>query len=88
MVTQPIQDLKKLCIHTITTRPWPLSDAIRHFAAAGVAGISVWRQAIEGQDPAQAGRAQEYFNYINRARAEQIEAFPQRVGSWPDSYLV
>ena len=26
----PIKDLTKLCIHTITTRPWPLEDAIRH----------------------------------------------------------
>jgi sugar phosphate isomerase/epimerase len=56
MAVQPIQDLSKLCIHTITTRPWSLDDAIRHYAAAGVAGISVWRQAIEDQDPAQAGR--------------------------------
>ena len=56
MEAKPIADLSKLCIHTITTRPWALDEAIRHYAAAGVAGISVWRQAIEGQDPAQAGR--------------------------------
>ena len=56
MTVQPLQDLSKLCIHTITTRPWSLDDAIRHYAPAGVAGISVWRQAIEGQDPADAGR--------------------------------
>jgi sugar phosphate isomerase/epimerase len=56
MEAKPITDLNKLCIHTITTRPWNLDDAIRHYAAAGVAGISVWRQAIEGLDPAQAGR--------------------------------
>ena len=36
----PIKDLTKLCIHTITTRPWPLEDAIRHYSAAGVAGVS------------------------------------------------
>ena len=56
MEAKPITDLSKLCIHTITTRPWSLDDAIRHYTAAGVAGISVWRQAIEGLDPAQAGR--------------------------------
>ncbi|UCF96374.1 MAG: sugar phosphate isomerase/epimerase [Spirochaetaceae bacterium] len=56
MEAQPLKDLSKLCIHTITTRPWSLEDAIRHYSAAGVAGISVWRQAIEGQDPAEAGR--------------------------------
>ena len=56
MEAKPLHDLGRLCIHTITTRPWPLEDAIRHYAASGVAGISVWRQAIEGMDPAEAGR--------------------------------
>ena len=56
MEAKPVRDLSRLCLHTITTRPWPLDDAIRHYAAAGVSGVSVWRQAIEGQDPAQAGR--------------------------------
>jgi sugar phosphate isomerase/epimerase len=56
MEAKPLKDLSKLCIHTITTRPWSLDDAIRHYSAAGVAGISVWRQAIEGRDAADAGR--------------------------------
>ena len=56
MAGQPLQDLDKLCIHTITTRPWSLADAIDHYSAAGVAGISVWRQAIDGQDPTAAGK--------------------------------
>jgi sugar phosphate isomerase/epimerase len=56
MEAKPLEDFNKLCIHTITTRPWPLDDAIRHYSAAGVAGISVWRQAIENADPAEAGR--------------------------------
>jgi sugar phosphate isomerase/epimerase len=56
MAGEPIKDLTKLCIHTITTRPWSLEDAIRHYSAAGVAGVSVWRHSLEGRDPAQAGR--------------------------------
>ncbi|MCK5006889.1 MAG: sugar phosphate isomerase/epimerase, partial [Spirochaetales bacterium] len=56
MAGEPLQNLNKLCIHTITTRPWSLADAIDHYSAVGVAGISVWRQAIEGQDPAAAGK--------------------------------
>jgi sugar phosphate isomerase/epimerase len=52
----PLRDTSRLCIHTITTRPWPLEDAVRHYAAAGVAGITVWREALEGRDPAGAGR--------------------------------
>jgi sugar phosphate isomerase/epimerase len=56
MAGEPIKDLTKLCIHTITTRPWSLEDAVRHYSAAGVAGVSVWRHSLEGRDPAQAGR--------------------------------
>ncbi|MBN1837984.1 MAG: sugar phosphate isomerase/epimerase [Spirochaetales bacterium] len=52
----PLKDTARLCIHTITTRPWPLEDAVRHYAGAGAAGITVWREAIEGRDPAAAGR--------------------------------
>ena len=52
----PLSDTSRLCIHTITTRPWPLEDAVRHYASAGVAGITVWREALEGRDPAEAGR--------------------------------
>ncbi|HEU5080683.1 MAG TPA: sugar phosphate isomerase/epimerase family protein [Opitutaceae bacterium] len=50
-------DLSRLCIHTITTKPWSLDVALPRYAAAGVKGITVWRQALEGRDPAQAGRA-------------------------------
>jgi sugar phosphate isomerase/epimerase len=52
----PLKDLRKLCLHTITTRPWPLEDAVAHYAASGVSGITVWREALEGRDPAAAGR--------------------------------
>jgi sugar phosphate isomerase/epimerase len=51
-----ITDTSRLCVHTITTKPWPLDVAVRRYAAAGVKGITVWRQAIEGRDPAEAGR--------------------------------
>ncbi len=33
------------------------------------------KMLLNQQDPAQAGRAQEYFNYLNKARAEQINRF-------------
>jgi sugar phosphate isomerase/epimerase len=45
-----IGDLSKLCIHTITTKPWAIEDAVVKYAAAGVKGITVWRNAIEGRD--------------------------------------
>jgi sugar phosphate isomerase/epimerase len=52
----PLTDFSRLCVHTITTKPWPLAEAVKHYAAAGVKGITVWRQALEGLDPAAAGR--------------------------------
>jgi sugar phosphate isomerase/epimerase len=49
-------DTSRLCVHTITTKPWPLDVAVRRYSAAGVKGVTVWRQALEGRDPAEAGR--------------------------------
>jgi len=55
MATPPT-DFSRLCIHSITTKPWPVEEAVRRYSAAGVGGITVWRQAIEGRDPAAVGR--------------------------------
>src|SRR5688572_30114871 len=52
----PITDLSKLAIHTITTKPWDLETCVTKFAAAGVKGITVWRQWLEGRDPTKAGQ--------------------------------
>jgi sugar phosphate isomerase/epimerase len=52
----PPGDLSRCCIHTITTKPWPIDEAARNYAAAGVKAMTVWRQAIQGRDPAEAGR--------------------------------
>lgn len=47
--------LSQLCIHTITTKPWPIETAVAKYAAAGVKGITVWRDALDGRDPAKIG---------------------------------
>jgi sugar phosphate isomerase/epimerase len=39
----------RLCIHTITTRPWPIEKAALSYANAGIGGISVWRDALQGR---------------------------------------
>ena len=44
------KDLSRLCIHTITTKPWQIEEAAKNFAAAGVEGITVWRDALEGRN--------------------------------------
>lgn len=50
-----MNDTKRSAIHTATTKPWDLETAVRKYAQAGVAGISVWKEALEGRDPAKAG---------------------------------
>ena len=49
-MAKAITDLSRLCIHTITTKPWPIETAAREFAAAGVGGITVWRDALAGRN--------------------------------------
>lgn len=51
-----VENLDRLCLHTITTRPWPIETAVEKYAAAGVSGITVWSDALDGRDPADVGR--------------------------------
>jgi len=55
MNLKPITDLSKLCIHTITTKPWTIEEAARNYAAHGVKGITVWRDALSGRNIKQTG---------------------------------
>jgi len=48
----PIADLRRFALHTITTKPWPIERAIDEYARAGFGGISIWRDAMQGRDPA------------------------------------
>lgn len=48
--------MKRLCIHTITTKHWTTEECIRHYADAGVEGITFWRYNLDGRDPAAVGR--------------------------------
>jgi sugar phosphate isomerase/epimerase len=47
--------MNRLCVHTMTTKPWSLEDCARHYPAAGVKGITVWRQHLGSHDPQRAG---------------------------------
>jgi sugar phosphate isomerase/epimerase len=46
----------RLCIHTITTKPWSIETAAAKYAAAGVKGITVWRDTLGGRDIAKTGQ--------------------------------
>ncbi len=56
MPVAPLTDYSRLCLHTITTKPWSLDEACREYARAGVKGISVWRDTLVGRDVAASGR--------------------------------
>ena len=56
MTARAINDLSRCAIHTITTKPWAIETAIDKFAAAGVGGITVWRDTLKGHDPADVGK--------------------------------
>jgi len=48
--------LDKLCLHTITTKPWAIETSAAKFSAAGVKGITVWRDTLAGRDIKQTGQ--------------------------------
>jgi sugar phosphate isomerase/epimerase len=50
MTAKPITDFSKCAVHTITTKPWSIETAIEKYAAAGIGGITVWRDTLAGRD--------------------------------------
>lgn len=56
MNAKPLNDLSQLCIHTITTKPWDIETAAKNFSKAGVKGVTVWRDTLEGRNIRQTGQ--------------------------------
>ncbi|GAC1398550.1 MAG: sugar phosphate isomerase/epimerase [Sediminibacterium sp.] len=56
MQTENNEALSRLCIHTITTKPWNIEEAAEKFSTAGVKGITVWRDALHGRNIQQTGQ--------------------------------
>lgn len=48
--------LDRLCIHTITNKPWSLSEALEAYSKKGVRGVSVWQNAVESHGPKEAAK--------------------------------
>jgi sugar phosphate isomerase/epimerase len=42
--------MNRICIHTITTKPLSFDQCLDEYSKRGVAGITIWRQSIEGRD--------------------------------------
>ena len=43
----PLTDFSRLCIHTITNKPWSLGELIDQYQRAGVPAVTVWRDVYE-----------------------------------------
>jgi sugar phosphate isomerase/epimerase len=50
MSSKPLTDLSKLCLHSITTKPWSIEEAAKNYSGNGVKGITVWRYALTGRN--------------------------------------
>lgn len=44
-----MKDLSRLAIHTMTTKPWDLPTLCVKYSAAGVGGVGLWRQWLQGR---------------------------------------
>lgn len=47
MSASELTDFSRLAIHTFTNKPWSLAECIEGYEAAGVPGITVWRNVVE-----------------------------------------
>ena len=54
MTPRPLEDLSRLCLHTMTNKTLTLEQCIEHYQQAGIRAITVWRNVLE---PLGAGRA-------------------------------
>jgi sugar phosphate isomerase/epimerase len=54
-MARELKDFSKLCVHTITTKPWQIEQSAEEFGKAGIGGISVWRDTLEGRDITKVG---------------------------------
>ncbi len=55
MMPEPLNNLERLCIHSITTKPWTIEEAAGQYSSNGVSGITVWRDALTGRNIRQTG---------------------------------
>jgi len=51
-----LQDTRRMCVHTQTTKPWSLAEAIEGYTKASIPGITVWRDHIEPYGAEEAGK--------------------------------
>lgn len=43
-------DYQNLALHTMTNKPWSITECVEAYARLGIGGISIWRETVEGED--------------------------------------
>lgn len=69
----------QLCLHTITTKPWSLQEALDHYSEKKVGGISVWQDAIKELGAVKAGQLLQQYpievvSYVRGGFFPSVEA--------------
>lgn len=49
-MAKELKDYSKLCVHTLTTKPWNLRECVENYHAAGIRGITIWLNVLENQN--------------------------------------
>jgi sugar phosphate isomerase/epimerase len=49
-MAKDLTDYSKLCVHTLTTKPWNLRQCVENYSSAGIQGITIWRNVLENQN--------------------------------------
>ncbi|MCX6237529.1 MAG: sugar phosphate isomerase/epimerase [Bacteroidia bacterium] len=45
-----MKDLSKLCVHTLTTKPWGIEACVKNYSEVGIYGITIWRNVLENKN--------------------------------------
>ena len=45
-----LTDFSKLCVHTLTTKPWGIDECINNYTKAGIQAITIWRNVLENKN--------------------------------------
>jgi sugar phosphate isomerase/epimerase len=56
LMPKPLQDIRRLCVHSLTTRLLSFEDLLVQYPAAGINSVTIWRQTLAGRSPLAAGQ--------------------------------
>ena len=45
-----LKDFSRLCVHTLTTKPWTIEECVNNYSAEGIRGITIWRNVLENKN--------------------------------------